>query len=356
MEKIIILCQTANLKRMPHHIFPYGLTKFLNKMGYSAIMAGVDDAAYINQFGISSNITEAKIIDFYTKVFRIRKLRMINNILIKKGIIKLFSKYKPDITICIAIYPNYPYPNIFKEIKRFSKIIFWSVDDPIYFTESWFDSASHADFVLTNSYGSVEDYKKHGIENVAFLPPACDPEVFKPLGLNKKIEILYTGYAGFRRIGFENMLKPVINKFKKRVVIAGLGWEKISWARDATIIPFVERENLNKLYNMSKIVINIHHDKYYSRKGSFNYRNFEIPGSGAFQLCNDFEGIELCYKPKEEIVTSKNPKETIELVNYYLSNPEEREKIAYNSYLRAINHHTIQKRIEQLLYLIKNKI
>jgi len=64
--------------------------------------------------------------------------------------------------------------------------------------------------------------------------------------------------------------------------------------------------------------------------------------------------MELCYKPNAEIIMVDNPEETIESLNYYLDNEDERIKIANNSYLRAFKEHTIYQRGNFLKNILKS--
>lgn len=347
LDNVLILTGDSNMTLSGDHAihFPYTLVSALNKFGVNAQMSGLEDAAYLNSYGISSSKPKAIMIPKLRKVMYIRKLRKVNIYLYKLAIGKIIRKYKPGIVLAINIFPI---REVFKEIRKYSRLVFWSVDDPRFLSKEWFDGASEADFVLTNSYGSVKDYKEIGISKVEFLPPAFDPRFFKKLNMKKDIDILYVGTIKGRDLGYEEILKPIIEKFRKRLVLVGWDLDEKPLG-EAKILPPVRWFELTYLFNRAKIVLNIHVDKNREREGTFNYRDFETPGSGAFVVSDNIKKMELCFEPKRELIMMNDSKEITEILEYYLNNEEEREKIAFRGYERANKDHTVNKRAKFLI-------
>ena len=333
--------------------FPYELIHAFKKLGINASMTGLEDAAYLRSYGISYSLLKANLLRLSRTVFYIRKLRKLNSFLYIKGINRIVKKFKPDFVLAMAMYP---FKEVFREIKKYSKLIFWAIDDPRFFNDEYFETVSIADFVLTQSFGSIRDYKEKGITHIEFLPLGFDQRFFYPMEINKDIDILFVGTLKWRKIGFKNILIPAIKKFKKRITLVINDYNEFkehNKFREVTILPPVPWFKLNELFNRSKIVINIHVDVNKKRAGTFNYRDFETPGSGAFVISDYVEKMDLCFKPNVEIVMVNSPEETIENLNYYLDNEEERKKIANNGYLRAIKEHTTIQRAKFLKDLLK---
>jgi spore maturation protein CgeB len=328
--------------------FPYELLHAFMKLGINASMTGFEDSAYLRSYGISYSLLQANLLRLSRTVFYIRKLRKLNSFLYIKGINRIVKKFKPDFVLATAMSP---FKEVFKEIKKYSKLIFWAIDDPRFFNDEYFETVSIADFVLTQSFGSIKDYKEKGISNIEFLPLAFDQRFFYPTKIKKDIDILFAGSLKWRKISSKNILIPAIKKFKKRVILVSRDYG--NEFKEATILPPVPWFKLNELFNRAKIVINTHVDVNRKRAGTFNYRDFETPGSGAFVISDYVEKMELCYKPNDEIIMVNSPEETIENLNYYLNNEDERRKIANNGYLRAIKEHTVIHRAKFLKELIK---
>jgi len=81
-------------------------------------------------------------------------------------------------------------------------------------------------------------------------------------------------------------------------------------------------------------------------------REFEAPMSGAFYLTEYLPELERYYEIGKEIVCYRDKKELAEKVKYYLSHPEERERIRQAGYARALKEHTWEHRFQELFRLI----
>ena len=82
-------------------------------------------------------------------------------------------------------------------------------------------------------------------------------------------------------------------------------------------------------------------------------RHFEINGCGAFQLSYYVEGLEHNYEIGKEIAIYTNPTELVEKVKYFLSNNEERERVAEAGYQRTMKEHTFEKRFTHVFKIMK---
>ncbi len=109
----------------------------------------------------------------------------------------------------------------------------------------------------------------------------------------------------------------------------------------------VWNEELVKVYNASKIVLNIH-----SPQTVPIMRDFEVTGCGAFLLTDYARSLETMFTPGEEIIFYKNIEELKDKVKFYLSHPQEREDIARKGKLRAYRDHTYARRMEELISFI----
>ena len=109
----------------------------------------------------------------------------------------------------------------------------------------------------------------------------------------------------------------------------------------------VWNEELVKVYNASKIVLNIH-----SPQTVPIMRDFEVTGCGAFLMTDHARSLETMFNLGEEIICYKNIEELKDLVKFYLSHPQEREEIARKGNLRAHQDHTYSRRMEELISII----
>lgn len=199
----------------------------------------------------------------------------------------------------------------------------------------------------------VDTLRQKGI-TAHFLPQACDTRIYHPLGLKKDIDILFVGalYGYPKRIEY---LKAVVDHFPdKKIEIYGvykpiyknpIKWllrEKRAFYKNKNVSP----SEVNRLYNRSKICLNIHHEQ--SVNGA-NPKVFEIAGASAFQLVDWNPYIESVF-PEDMIATFQTKEELIELIERYLQEGIEIQPT--QNYDNAIMNNTFKKRIEEAIRII----
>lgn len=83
-------------------------------------------------------------------------------------------------------------------------------------------------------------------------------------------------------------------------------------------------------------------------------RTFEILGCGGFFLTQHTRAIEYMFKNHTHLVWSKSYEETVELMDYYLNNESERERIALNGQQFVYENHTYEKRASEIIKALKD--
>jgi hypothetical protein len=113
------------------------------------------------------------------------------------------------------------------------------------------------------------------------------------------------------------------------------------------------RENLRKVYNASKINLNISRIQLQS---GLNQRAYDVPACRGFLITDHKKELEDSFDIGREIVCYHHVDELLRLIDYYLKNPQERQEIAYAGFRRVINGHTYYHRMKRLLKIYdKNK-
>lgn len=149
----------------------------------------------------------------------------------------------------------------------------------------------HVDRFYCYDRGDIEFYKGRG-QTALFLPQAADTMVYKPLeGVQKDIDILFVGdlYHSQKR---QSYIRSVIEAFPdKTIKVAGIykPWYKnpvkalTRERRDIFTNCNLPPEEVNKLYNRARVVLNIHNEQ---QSDGANPKVFEICASGAYQICD----------------------------------------------------------------------
>lgn len=181
------------------------------------------------------------------------------------------------------------------------------------------------DTVFTPCMDLLPKYDKLGVAARWLFYP-YSPRIHRKLGIPKKYDMVYVGtyYPERAEIvkAFHDIGMPVF----------GNGWEKAG----------IQTQRINalemvRLYNESKIVLNLHQEEMKKHKVGFNLRISEALGCSAFVLTDHCPGMEEFFKDGEHLVEF-DPTDIQDLfrkVRIYTSQDELREKIAQAGHERV---------------------
>ena len=110
-----------------------------------------------------------------------------------------------------------------------------------------------------------------------------------------------------------------------------------------------EYTRMSEIYSSAKIGFN------YSIRNDINMRIFEVMSCGSLLLTNYIKnnGMEELFKNREHLVIYRNPKELFRLIEYYLSHPQERERIASSGHQLVTAQHTYRDRLRKMFDYIR---
>ena len=183
------------------------------------------------------------------------------------------------------------------------------------------------DHVFSHDQGNIDLYVELGGKRVAWLPcAAVDPSINKKLNLSKKYDVTFIGSKTTRR-------KRLLSEIEKLGI-------KVFWP---DIWNPVE---LNKYFNESKIVLNIH----LSDLLNTETRIAEVLGSGSFLISEKISSPDFI-DDREHYVSFPlgDTDELSKLISHYLDHEKEREQIASQGYKYIHDKHTYKKRMESFL-------
>ena len=183
--------------------------------------------------------------------------------------------------------------------------------------------AKDYDIVFAAHKPAVEMFKERGIENVFWVPPACDPNLHEKKAEEKKYDVGFVGSSSQERVDLLNKLGQRFNTYYERC--------------------FLER--MAEVYSQSRIVFNK------SIEGGLNMRVFEALASGSMLLTNEANasGLEDLFEDRKHLVIYRNDNELIEFAEYYLNNGDEREEIAAEGMRKVLNEHTYGHRVKDMI-------
>jgi len=280
-----------------------------------------------------------------------------------RALMKRISVFRPH--LIIVIKGDRIHSEIIYKIKKKFRIPvanYW-IDDPHYIDVSSTISPSY-DYFFTNDSDCVQIHKKSGCPNVAFLSFGCVLSLHRKVQLSQEeyneygSDICFAGTVSEGRLealealsGYDlRIWSPrIVFSFKDGYQIVRNALPASSPLYDKFTNRAVWGEELVKVYNASKIVLNIH-----SPQPVPIMRDFEVTGCGAFLLTDFARELETMFKPGKEIACANSMDKLREMVDYYLTHSNERDEIARKGQERAYRDHTYVTRMQELISFVQN--
>jgi glycosyltransferase involved in cell wall biosynthesis len=211
------------------------------------------------------------------------------------------------------------------------------------------------DAFFTNSKGVIPDLKDMGAKNVHPLYYAADPELFKPLIVDKDIDISFFGYGSeFREDWMKKMITDPSNiLFNLGFSVGGKGFG-IDLGR-AKLVGDLSYSAFRKFCCQSKICLNITRWSHTSVYASATARPFELAAFGVCIVSQPYSGIEEWFDIGREIIIANNETDILSTYQYLIESDEERAKIGERARKRLLKDHTYQKRAEDLISILKKE-
>jgi spore maturation protein CgeB len=188
--------------------------------------------------------------------------------------------------------------------------------------------------VVTTDKTCYERRKAEGF-NTFLSQWACNPYIYRKLNMPKIYDVSFVGRCyGERKTFVETLRSEGIN-----VAAFGIGWERGNR---------ISQSDLVKIFNQSKIVLDISFASRDSSVLTIKGRDFEVPGCGSLLVTKHTKEIAEFFIPNEEIVTYQDVNDAAEKIKYYLTHDYECEKIAHRGYERVLKDHTWEKRLSDI--------
>lgn len=208
----------------------------------------------------------------------------------QQSFIDYFDWFSPDIVFIMN--GEILLPATLDYFRSKAKVALWCFDS-VKHVPAIEGHIDHVDRFYCYDRGDIEYYAAQG-KTALFLPQAAymGPAFYRPLeGVKKDIDILFVGdlYHSPRR---QQYIRGVVEAFPDRKIkVVGIykPWYKnpfkalLRERRDIYTNRNVEPEEVNRLYNRARVVLNIHNEQ---QSDGANPKVFEICASGAYQVCD----------------------------------------------------------------------
>jgi glycosyltransferase involved in cell wall biosynthesis len=246
-------------------------------------------------------------------------------------LIKTVKDTKPDVVfICKGSKMSFGYID---ELNKLTKTFFWWMDPlATMISCNALEYAKRATWCAATSKEVVNEFKKVNEESYKIFE-GYNPEIFKPLELDREYDVFFAGSEDGKR-------RKIIDK----IISAGINI-KLYGCRDN---PKIVLDKLNREMNRSKIVLNV------CRGNIFSNRVMEALGAGCFLLTDKCDDLVENFVDGEDLAIYKDEDECVEKIKYYLENVRESDVISSNGYNKVKNKFTWKKQVEKFINIMKS--
>jgi len=262
----------------------------------------------------------------------------------KNQVIKEVSDYQPD--LLIYGLTDVFYQDYYKEIRECmkGKIAFWYADYVDDKSKHVLDInlKKYIDYMFVSNDAQKEYWKqKIGVE-AHFIPMAGTPVDTIQYDSKYDFNVVYIGLVSD---DLSNERGVIIKQMMENTSITIINKRQIDERMK------VYRE-MPKIYGSAKICLDISYTWEVEKYTSSRY--YVIANCGGFSLCKRFPGCEELYPTGIGKVYYDTVDEFLELKNYYLKHPEERNKIRKKGLEHSRKYHTYKNRIKEILNICES--
>src|SRR5206468_10904539 len=165
------------------------------------------------------------------------------------------------------------------------------------------------DLVVSNSEGGIPRLHELGARRVETVFWAADPELFRPLPVEKEVDVFFYGYGDkFRR----EWMRELVGEPSRRLdevdfALGGRDFQgDVGRARLVGDVPF---NAFNRAISASRINLNVTRRSHATVRASSTSRPFELAAAGAAIVSSPVEGIERWFEPGRELLAARDASE-----------------------------------------------
>jgi glycosyltransferase involved in cell wall biosynthesis len=208
------------------------------------------------------------------------------------------------------------------------------------------------DLVVCNSEGGLDRLRELGARRAEAIFWGADPELFRPLPVDKTMDVFFYGYGEkFRTEWIERMvIEPSGRMPNVDFALGGNDFRPDTGrARYVGDVPF---NAFSVAISAARINLNITRRAHATVPASSTSRPFELAMAGAAFVSNPHAGIERWFEPGREFLLVSGTDEAVAAYEELLSDPGQAEELGTRARERALDEHTYAHRTQRLLELL----
>jgi glycosyl transferase family 1 len=241
-------------------------------------------------------------------------------------------------------------------------LVFYDADAPMSLPEfggmdtgfNWYHGADPGeyDLVVSNSEGALDRIRELGARRAEAVFWGADPELFRPLPVEKELDVFFYGYGDkFRRDWTGAMVGEPSRRLQDVDFVLG-GRDFQGDTGRARILGDVPFNVFNRTISAARINLNITRHAHASVVASSTSRPFELAMAGATIVSNPVAGIERWLEPGRELLVVEDAEQATAAYRDLLEDPGRADELGRAARERALDEHTFLQRARRLLALI----
>ena len=192
-----------------------------------------------------------------------------------------------------------------------------------------------------------------GARRVEAVLWGADPEFFRPLAVEKEMDVFFYGYGDkFRREWMQTMIGEP-SRTDRRIDFALGGRDFQGDVGNARLVGDVPFNVFTRAICSSRINLNVTRRSHATVSGSSTCRPFELAAAGAAIVSNPHEGIDRWFEPEREIFIVESAEQALATYHRLLDDPAEAEAMGARARERVLDEHTYAHRARQLFRLLE---
>jgi spore maturation protein CgeB len=295
-------------------------------------------------FNVFSYLTLGRLRAFFPVLQRAEDER------INKMLVRACAEGRPD--LCLVVGGHTILPDTVRQICALGvRVVLWTTDvpHPQRFANV-LSSAALYDRVFCAGTEAIEVLG--GRCAPVWLPFACDPICHAPQVLSPQEVVRYQRDIVFTGSYYSNRQHVLEALAAYDIGIWGPLWGRLPMA--SALKTKAEESRLDfsvwtKIYSAAKIVLVVHYQDGNIPCYQASPKLFEAMACGAFVLCDDQKDARALFQDKENVVFFKDADDLKQKVDFYLANPQERERIAACGRREVLEKHTYRHRMQKII-------